>query len=60
MKLTIIIQHLGSTIENLGKVVNTEYDNSSDDVVSETAICLDSTCNFTGIGLLSVYSLDFW
>ncbi|SVC13881.1 uncharacterized protein METZ01_LOCUS266735, partial [marine metagenome] len=26
---------LGSTIENLGEVVNTEYDKSSDDVVSE-------------------------
>ena len=43
---------LGSTIENLGEVVNTEYDKSSDDVVSEVQQFVWIVLVITVIGLL--------
>ena len=43
---------LGSTIENLGEVVNTEYDKSSDDVVSEAQQFVWIVLVITVIGLL--------
>ena len=43
---------LGSTIENLGEVVNTEYDKSSDDLVSEVQQFVWIVLVITVIGLL--------